>query len=279
VRPVLDVDRPRAYRASPLSPGWEDGLWGLFEVYEEKGEEDAKEKGGEVVMSEWYEEYGITRPYYSDDAVVIVHADCRDILPLIPEGSVDLVLTDPPYGINLDLSWLSELNVTHSSPPNKKDAPIIGDDGRTLNWLFEYPHWLVFGFPYVFNASATGWLVWDKQPGLMDTDRAMTTPVEIASTNYWRGFRLVRCMWAGYMKDNGEHRYAHPTQKPQKVIDYCFNKASKLNDLILDPFLGSGTTAYCAKKLGRKCIGIEIEERYAAIAAERCSQGVMRLNV
>jgi len=54
---------------------------------------------------------------------------------------------------------------------------------------------------------------------------------------------------------------------------------SNPDDLILDPFLGSGTTAYCAKKLGRKCIGVEIEERYAHIAAERCRQAVLPLEV
>jgi len=217
-------------------------------------------------------------PYYQDDAVVIYNADCRELLPLIPDKSVDLVLTDPPYGVSLDLAWLSELNVAHLKPPNRKDAPIVGDAGLDLTWLFGYPRWLVFGFPYIFNPQSTGWLVWDKQPGLQDADRTLTTPVEMALTNCWKGFRLVRCMWAGYMRDNGEYRFEHPTQKPQKVIDYCLNKTSEVGNLILDPFLGSGTTAYCAKKLNRKCIGIEIEERYAEIAAKRCCQTVMNFD-
>lgn len=227
----------------------------------------------------WYEEYGIKDPYYSDDAVCIVHRDCRDILPLIPDKSIDLVLTDPPYGVNLDLTWLSGLNASRSKPRNKLDRRIIGDNGIALDWVFAYPRWVVFGFPYVSNKEAKGWLVWDKQPGLLETDRTLTTPVEMALTNCWNGFRLVRCMWAGFMRDNGEYRFAHPTQKPQKVIDYCLKKASDLGALILDPFLGSGTTAFCAKKLNRKCIGIEIEERYCEIAAKRCSQSVMRLEI
>jgi len=209
--------------------------------------------------------------YYQDEWVTIYHADCRDILPELPK--VDLVLTDPPYGINLDLSWLEGVNKKRL--PSKSIDKIIGDDGSLdLDWVFNYPKWVLFGFPYVFSAKATGWLVWDKQPGLMDADRTITTPVEMALTNCWKGFRMVRCMWAGYMRDNGEKRFAHPTQKPQKVISYCINKASEVDDTILDPFLGSGTTAYCAKKLNRKCIGIEIEEKYCEIAARRCSQGV-----
>jgi len=214
------------------------------------------------------------KPYYQDEWVTIYLGDCREILPTLEK--VDLVLTDPPYGVNLNLEWLSELHSTHSKPSNKLDEPIAGDDGMELSWLFDYPQWVVFGFPYVYSDKATGWMVWDKQPGLMNTDRTMTTPIEMAMSNVWKGFRLVRCMWAGYMRDNGEYRYRHPTQKPQKVIDWCINKTE---GIILDPFLGSGTTAYCAKKLNRKCIGIEIEEKYCEIAAQRCSQGVFDLTI
>jgi site-specific DNA-methyltransferase (adenine-specific) len=71
----------------------------------------------------------------------------------------------------------------------------------------------------------------------------------------------------------------HPTQKPIKLVAKLIASYSEPNALILDPFLGSGTTAYCAKKLGRKCIGIEIEEKYCEIAAKRCSQTVMNLEV
>uniref|UniRef100_A0A6M3KHE6 Putative methyltransferase n=1 Tax=viral metagenome TaxID=1070528 RepID=A0A6M3KHE6_9ZZZZ len=217
-------------------------------------------------------------PFYLDREYgqVIYCGDCREILPDLPK--VDLVLTDPPYGVNLDLTWLESVNKKRL--PSKSIDKIIGDDGSlNLDLLFDYPKWIIFGFPYIFSNEAIGWLVWDKQPGLMDTDRTITTPVEMALTNCWKGFRLVRCMWAGYMRDNGEHRFAHPTQKPQKVISYCINKASELGDIILDPFLGSGTTAYCAKKLGRKCIGIEIEEKYCEIAKNRLSQSVMRLEL
>ncbi|MFW9991909.1 MAG: DNA-methyltransferase [Candidatus Odinarchaeota archaeon] len=212
------------------------------------------------------------KPYYEDKWGAIYLGDCREILPHL-DVKVDLVLTDPPYGIALDLAWLSELHLAHSKPANKIDVPIVGDTGMSLGFLFEYPRWVVFGFPYVFNTKATGWLVWDKQPGI-DTDRTLTSPVEMASTTLWKGFRIVRCMWAGYMRDNGEYRFTHPTQKPQKVINYLINKSE---GLILDPFLGSGTTAVCAKKLNRHYIGIEIEERYCEIAAKRLCQEVFDL--
>ena len=211
--------------------------------------------------------------YYQDKWVTIYHGDCREILPTLEP--VDLVLTDPPYGVNYDGTWLSQMNLAKHTPPNKTDALIIGDEGMDVQFLFSYPKWIVFGFPYIYNPQATGWLTWDKQPGL-DSDRTMGTPVEMASSNVWKGFRLVRCMWAGYMRDNGESRFAHPTQKPQKVIDWCVKKTE---GIILDPFLGSGTTCYCAKKLNRNSIGIEIEEKYCEIAAKRCMQTVMELGI
>ena len=290
-------------------------------------------------------------PYYQDKWITIYHGDCREILPQL-DVKVDLVLTDPPYGVNLNLAWLEDVN--DKRLPSKSIERIVGDDGSLdLAFLFAYPRWLVFGFPYVLGNRATGWLVWDKQPGL-DTDRTLTTPIEMASTNIWAGFRLVRAMWAGYMRDNGETRFSHPTQKPMKVMDYCINANEQyvklqgisrylttefgkigvknieiarlfpsrtggltgcvsnwllgfnvptreeyarirdylgdrcglceyeelayhaINDgLILDPFLGSGTTCFSAKKLNRFSIGIEIEEKYCEIAARRCSQEVM----
>ena len=216
------------------------------------------------------------KPYYQDDAVTIFHGDCRDVLPTL--GKVDLVLTDPPYGISIDTSWLSELNVARSKPANKCDDLLVGDDGLLdLSLLWEYPRRLVWGFPYIFDGNATGWLVWDKQPRL--DSRGITSPVECASTTLWRGWRMIRNMWGGYYREGGEQRYEHPTQKPIKLFrqvlqDYCPDDRT-----ILDPFMGSGTTLRAAKDLGRKAIGIEIEERYCEIAAKRMAQTVMELGV
>ena len=220
------------------------------------------------------------KPYYQDEWVTIYHGDCREILPELPK--VDLVLTDPPYGVNLDLEGLNKLNIRQGKPQMRNYDKLVGDESKNaidLSFLFDYPNRLIFGFPHIYDASATGWLVWDKQPFLDQPNSILTAPLEMASTTLWKGYRLIRCMWQGYFRDNGEYRYNHPTQKPQKVIDYGINKGSNPNDLILDPFLGSGTTAYCVKKLNRKCMGIEIEEKYCEIAAKRCSQGVFDLSV
>lgn len=69
----------------------------------------------------------------------------------------------------------------------------------------------------------------------------------------------------------------HPVEKPEGFVSYLIQPATSEGDIILDPFLGGGTTCFCAKKLNRRSIGIEIEERYCELAARRCSQEVMEL--
>ena len=128
-------------------------------------------------------------PYYERNGITIYCGDCREILPQL-DVKVDLVLTDPPYGVNLDLEWLSQIHLAHGKPANKLDEPIIGDDGMDLSILWQFPKRVIFGFPYIYDSKATGWLVWDKQPGI-DTDRTLTSPIEMASSTVWKGFRIV----------------------------------------------------------------------------------------
>lgn len=212
---------------------------------------------------------GEIQPYYERPGVTIYCADCLDVLPQLSE--VDAVITDPPYGIEVDTSWLSALNVKRGKPANRSDDRLSGDDGSLdLSFLFAYSRWLCFGFPYIQCQRATGWLVWDKWPGV--SGGGLGNPVEMASTNVWSGFRLQRVMWAGYYRAAGEVRYEHPTQKPEQLMVWCVEQAAHINDSVLDPFMGSGTTGVACVKTGRRFIGIEIEERYCEIAVKRLQQ-------
>ena len=102
--------------------------------------------------------------------------------------------------------------------------------------------------------------------------------MELAWTNFVRRSRVKQHLWIGAYRDSesGE-RALHPTQKPLAIMKWCIAIADEYLtvNLILDPFMGSGTTLRAAKDLGRKAIGIEIEEKYCEIAAKRMSQAVL----
>jgi len=164
------------------------------------------------------------KPYYQDDYCTIYHGDCREILPNLPK--VDLVVTDPPYGINLNTAWLTTLNVKRGKPANKSDNTLYGDDQVIdISILFKYQKRMIWGFPYLIDKEATGWIVWDKQPGV--ARRGIVTPVEMASTTCRKGFDVYRCMWGGYMRPRGEQRFEHPTQKPLKIFSIPISEWSQ----------------------------------------------------
>lgn len=213
-------------------------------------------------------------PYYQDDAVTLYHGDCRDVFPIIEPSPGNLLLTDPPYGILLDNDWQ---NTAHKgTAPNVASGGMRGDDG-SVNWAAfcrVIQKRVVFGFPYLSDHKATGWFIWDKEPGFKG--RSLTSPVEMAYSTTWSGFRVHRLLWSGYLRvPDAEPKYGHPTQKPEALMRQIIRDHPDAQ-VVIDFFAGSGTTLRAAKDLGRKSIGIEIEERYCEIAAKRCSQEVLQ---
>jgi site-specific DNA-methyltransferase (adenine-specific) len=207
-------------------------------------------------------------PYYSDGLITLYHGDCREVLPTL--DVTGLVVSDPPYGINLNNDWQNEIHAEQGRATNNAKGGIVGDDGLT-DWaevLEPFKRRVVFGFPYLFDADATGWLVWDKEPGFKG--KSLTSPVEMAYATTWKGFKIIRLLWSGYMRAPGaEARTEHPTQKSESLIAQIIQWHD--DELILDPFSGSGTTLVSARQLGRKAIGIELEERFCEITANRLS--------
>ncbi len=201
------------------------------------------------------------KAYYSDDAVTIYHGDCRDILPTLPK--VDLVLTDPPYGILAK----SGSAATRRSGGNKTDGKMAWDIAPTEEFLKTIhamaPHRMIWGGCHLHLGPTFGFLVWDKQ-----IDGLNFGEVEFCWTSMRFAPRIFRYRAVGV--DGGK---VHPTQKPKELMQWClgFTEAQS----ILDPFMGSGTTLRAAKDLGRKAIGIEIEEKYCEIAAKRMAQEVL----
>jgi DNA modification methylase len=210
-------------------------------------------------------------PYYQDDAVTIYHADCRDVLPTL--GAVDLVLTDPPYGINY---VHGALNGPNASAFN--GVAVVGDDTPfDPSFLLQYRRVILWGANHYADKlpPSGGWLVWDKRCNTVVNDQS---DCEMAWTNIRRTTRIYYHVWDGFRRgpEKGEPR-VHPTQKALGLMRWCLELAPDAG-LILDPFMGSGTTLRAAKDLGRKAIGIEIEERYCEIAAKRMAQTAMALD-
>ena len=210
------------------------------------------------------------KPYYEDKYVTIYHGHCREILPTLPK--VDLVLTDPPYGIGKDGQKQST-----GGHGGRKGYEFMGwDNIRPDKETFDLmrlgsSNQIIWGGNYFADLlpPTSKWLVWDKGQRINQSDG------ELAWTSFDGALRIYTVNRVELMIDNS----CHPTQKPIKLIAKVMADYSEVGNTILDPFLGSGTTAYCAKKLNRHCIGIEIEEKYCEITANRCRQSVMELGI
>jgi len=224
--------------------------------------------------------------YYEEPGITLLHGDCLEILPHFLEKSIDLVLTDPPYGIGIDygafkderdshFKWLKTMIIeillrtktlifTHRNEALKH----INNQDWTGNWFKKagigcrcgnspiIPSWEPV-FMYGIHRYGT------KSKGTKDT--FIHSP-EHANANI-KGIGREKWSGGGFS--------SHPCPKPLslfiELVDiFCLN-----GETTLDPFLGSGTTAVACKQLGRKCIGIELEQKYLDIAVERLKQEVL----
>ena len=225
-------------------------------------------------LAPWY--HGAVKPYYQDEAVTIYHGDCREILPLV---KADVLVTDPPYGISH-----SSNHATGSSTAPWLRTEIRGDGGIELRDAV-LSEWcgpaLVFGTwkvkPPIGARTA---LVWDKGPasGMGDLSLPWKLSWEMIYVcgDGFVGARDVGVISNKWVVSRASMGRAHPNEKPVELLAYLLSKCPL--GTVLDPFAGSGTTLRAAKDLGRKAIGIEIEERYCEIAARRCAQEVMDLS-
>jgi len=199
----------------------------------------------------------------------IICGDSLKIMKDIPDKSIDLILTDPPYGIKLDTDY------TKKGKTKTKYDKIEGDD-KDIDFsdLFRIGKVVViFGANNFYwklpQFKEFGWIVWDKRNEL--SDKAFGSPFEIAFINKKNFYRFYRILHGGFINADKGERF-HPTQKPVRLFSKIITDLTKEGDTILDPFLGSGTTAVACQNLKRNFIGIEISKEYCAIAEERLRQ-------
>lgn len=199
-------------------------------------------------------------PYYQDESCVIFNADCRQVLPFLDK--VDLLNTDPPYGIdagNMNMGGYASSRLERSDWDKERPSR------STLDASIELAERsIIWGGNYFELSPSRNFLVWDKTPEMQG-----------------RSFAECELAWCSWDAVARVYRYAptqmkkvHKTQKPLELMQWCLGLVPDAQT-ILDPFTGSGTTLVAAKLEGRKAIGIEINEKYCESAAARMEQGVL----
>jgi DNA modification methylase len=196
------------------------------------------------------------KPYYDHAGITIYHGDCRNILPELPP--VDLVLTDPPYGLNKKMSG-GTWGVRYTNGDMLEWDYIL--EQKDFDEIIKFGNIkIIWGANNYIVPPSRCWLIWIKPQITTLSD------IEMAWTNLDQP--------AKYYKTNRiSINKGHPTEKPLNLMRWCMNQ-SRIEGLVLDPFMGSGTTLVAAKELNRRAIGIEIEEKYCEIAAKRLAQEV-----
>jgi len=234
---------------------------------------------------------------FLDGAVTLYCGDCRDVMASLPDGSVDMIWTDPPYGhANHDGDWNARLNVyrgldnrpiandTQSAMRDVVDAMLRhaarllvddcccccccggGGPKPTFAWVADRMDREGLTF---FHS-----VIWDKvNPGLGWRYRRQHEMVMVAhrtgGTLLWADDKRASPNIYSLMPDR---KRQHPNEKPLALVDHFLTLHTKPGHLVLDPFMGSGTTGVAAVKLGRRFIGIEIEPNYFDIACRRIEE-------
>ena len=219
----------------------------------------------------------------------IYNQDCMEIMKQLPDKYIDLIITDPPYGIGAK-------NITN----NKSRGGITGFNGERRKKKVEAKEWkdngewdnsipseeyfkemirvsknqIIFGGNYMttYLKPSSCWIVWDKDNG--DNDFA---DCELAWTSFPKAVRKFKWRWNGMLQEdmkNKEER-KHPTQKPLALGRWLLKRFANEGDKIFDPFAGSGTFLVASKQMGFEYVGCEINPDYVKIANERLSQKTM----
>jgi site-specific DNA-methyltransferase (adenine-specific) len=241
------------------------------------------------------------KPYYADDAVTIYHGDALDVLASL-DLCVDAVVTDPPYasGTRLEASKtatdktmlragrfanrpidLDQMTTTGfvwlMRAVAMQTRPMLVEGGSFLSFI-DWRQWPnLVGALETANLRVQGMIVWDKEHfGMGNGFRSQHELICHAS----RGVPKIYNKGIGnVLRHPRMEAVDHPSPKPQRVMQQLIEVVSPEGGLIVDPFMGSGTTLRAAKAIGRRAIGIEMDEGYCKVAVSRLSQEVLGLAI
>jgi site-specific DNA-methyltransferase (adenine-specific) len=239
------------------------------------------------------------KPYYEEEGITVYCGDCLEVMKQIPDKSIDLVLTDPPYGVTQNKQDI----VVDLAEVFRVSNGVVLTAQQPYTTDVIYKHRKYFKYDLVWNKVLTsGFLNANRMPlrthesilvfgdvqyfpqkTLGSKNHSKGKPKECANNNYGKHNFVDNTEKLGYMKcptsiivfpkphpSVAQHR----TEKPIELMRWLVKTYSKIGDTILDPFLGSGTTLVAAKELGRKAIGIEISDKYCEIAVRRIKNTV-----
>ena len=214
----------------------------------------------------------LLKPYYDIDGITIYHGDCREILPHLPK--VDLVLTDIPFNVNLNyLSYKDKLTDSQYSNVCREwfsafklvsDFFIVKSPTKTMPVVL----------PVFADVLGYVWTVIQHSPNATSHG---AFNLHLYTQYLIGGKPLKRPNTDFFINTKQTQKSIHPAAMPIYPINRLLGWFTEQNHLLVDPFMGSGTTLVAAKQLGRKAIGIEIEEKYCEIAVKRLGQGVLPL--
>lgn len=205
------------------------------------------------------------KPYYEDGFVTLYCGDARDVLEYIPEAQADLVLTDPPYP--REFLGLYEALATHSKRILRDDGSLVSLCGThqlpDVLDIFRQAglrYWWTTSMVHDEQGKLPGkWVVSGWKPGVW----------------FVKGSRGNKRWVLDCRNPKDVSKKLHPWQQPESWFASWVDALVPAEGLVIDPFAGSGTTLSAAKRLGRRVIGVEIDELSCEIAALRCSQEVL----
>lgn len=211
------------------------------------------------------------KPYYQHNGQMLFHGNCLEIMPNL---EFNFVITDPPWNVKKDygiykdnlrqreyIDLIIRLKKEWSRVPDFKYVIILGSTVFKI-W------WDIFPDSKTIIVKLGAIVLTQKNNMHLQWKAILTNCISNEfSTDLWEDIR-----WPGEGYYFNEPRYGHPAMTPLKLMKKCIKLFSDKDDLILDPFVGVGTSLVAAKQLGRKAIGIEINEEYVKIAIQRLSQ-------
>lgn len=225
------------------------------------------------------EDNNIIHESYENNQIIIINDDCEKIMELMEDNSIDLVLTDPPYGIDIAKTGKIGGGVCKAKDYGSKDWDSFIPEKEVFNLIKKISiNQIIFGGNYFTDnlKPSKSWLFWDK---------GQTAPTyadgELAWVNKGFGVKKYTYTWNGMIQQdmkNKEERF-HPTQKPIGLFKMIIEDYSKENDLIFDGFAGSFTTALACLNTNRRCIAVEKDKDYYNIGIKRIEKKLQSPNL